>query len=59
MKTIIRGRFGIGYRLSPYLFDNLGEKYVVANDSIFEGVNEKPKYVSGCTKEEIGTKKIL
>jgi predicted RNase H-like HicB family nuclease len=45
MPTIIKGRFGIGYRQSPYLYNILGFKVVIAEGNMFERVEVKTNYV--------------
>lgn len=43
--VIIESRFGIGYRQSPYLYNSIGFKAVIANGNVLEGVTAKPNYI--------------
>jgi hypothetical protein len=45
MPTIIEGRFGIGYRQSPYLFNNFGWKATIAEGNSIGGITAKSEWI--------------
>lgn len=45
MPTIIKGKYGIGYRQSPYLFNNIGFRAIIAEGNRLGGVTAKSEYV--------------
>ncbi len=47
MPTIIEGRFGIGYRQSPYLFNTMGFKAIIAEGNELGNVKAQGGYVKG------------
>ncbi len=45
MPTIIEGEYGIGYRQSPYLYNNIGFKAIIAEGNMLGGVVAKSNYI--------------
>ncbi|MDD3474413.1 MAG: hypothetical protein PHP08_00735 [Candidatus Dojkabacteria bacterium] len=57
MVTIIEGKYGIGFRQSPYLFNNFGFKAEIAEGNSFGEVIAKTDYVKFFEQRSVDHKK--
>ncbi len=59
MVMMIEGKFGIGYRQSPYLFNNFGFKADIADGNSLGGITAKSSYVKFFENYEVPKKKLV